>query len=206
MKRSEVGELAEQLTSFISSDASEMVAPFLVKENIKLTITKKRKTKIGDYRPPHGKVAYHRVSINGDLNPYMFLLVLLHEFAHLNVWNQYKRNVKPHGLEWKKEYKQLYHQYTSCFPEDIQLVIEKHLSNLKATTCNDSFLTKHLMHMDIKDEIQLLNELVPGDNFEADGRMFQMIKKRRTRFLCQEITSKKNYLVAGSAVVNRLNK
>ena len=206
MIRSEVGVLAEQLISFISKDAAIPVAEFIVAENVKLTITKKRKTKLGDYRPPHGKVAYHRVSINGDLNPHMFLLVLIHEFAHLIVWENFRRNVKPHGNEWKKEYKKLYDQYSSYFPENVRLIIEHHLTKLKATTCNDPYLTKHLMHMDSKEEIQLLNELLPGDSFEADGRVFQLLKKRRTRFLCQEKESRKNYLVSGSAVVNRLNK
>jgi len=206
MIKSEVEDLADQLTSFILNEASNRVALFLVEENVKLTITKKRKTKLGDYRPPHGKIAYHRISINGDLNSHMFLLVLIHEFAHLLVWKNYKRNVRPHGEEWKAVYKELYSQYSDHFPENVRSIIEKHLVKLKATTCNDPYLTKHLMHMGSQEEIQLLNELLPGDNFEVDGRVFQLLTKRRTRFLCQEMESKKNYLVSGSAVVNRLNK
>jgi len=206
MIRSEIEDLTKQLGAFITDEASILVAQFLIAENVKLTITKKRKTKLGDYRPPHGRVAYHRISINGDLNPAMFLLVLIHEFAHLIVYKDHKRNVKPHGEDWKREYRQLYTQYSNCFPESVQPIITDHLSKLKATTCNDPYLTRHLMHMDSDEEIQLLNELQPGDSFEANGRIFQLLKKRRTRFLCMEKHSKKNYLVSGSAVVNRLNK
>lgn len=206
MIRSEIEDLSKQLDAFISEEASILVAQFIVAKNVKLTITKKRKTKLGDYRPPHRKIAYHRISINGDLNPAMFLLVLIHEFAHLVVYNNHKRNVKPHGEEWKKEYRQLYTQYSNYFPESVRPIIVEHLSKLKATTCNDPYLTRHLMHMHSEDEIQLLNDLQPGDSFEANGRIFQLLKKRRTRFLCQEKHSKKNYLVSGSAVVNRLNK
>lgn len=206
MKKSEAASLVEQLSRFIPNESCKLIAEMIVDKNVKLTITKKRKTKLGDYRPPHGKVAYHRISINGDLNPYMFLLVLIHEFAHLQVWEEYKRAVKSHGKEWKNSYKELYQEFRFSFPDDVKLIIDKHFNNLKATTCNDEFLTRQLMHMERVDEVQLLIDLSPGDHFESNGRKFQMINKRRTRFLCEELPSKKKYLVSGSAVVVRLNE
>lgn len=203
---SELESLSEKLQTFIPKEASFKIAEKIVEENVKLTITRKRKTKLGDYRAPNGKIGYHRISINGDLNPYMFLLVLLHEFAHLQVWNLKKHSVKAHGEEWKMEYRNLYSEFSFSFPEEIKAVVLKHFKNLKATTCNDSYLTKHLMYMDSADSILLLNELEPGEMFETNGREFQMINKRRTRFLCQDRMNNKKYLVSGSALVTRLNK
>ena len=136
----------------------------------------------------------------------MFLLVLLHEFAHLFVWNDHKHGVKAHGEEWKIHYRNLYNEFSFCFSKDINEVIKTHFKNLKATTCNDPYLTKHLMHMDSTDEILLLHDLSPGESFEVEGRSFKMLNKRRTRFLCQDMLNKKNYLVSGSALVTRLNK
>lgn len=206
MKMSEIDFLSEKLESFTPKSASAKIAEMLVDENVKLTITKKRKTKLGDYRAPSQKTGYHKISINGDLNSYMFLLVLLHEFAHLYVWQDHKHRVKAHGEEWKGFYKSLFDQFRDCFPEEICGIIEKHFKNLKATTCNDPYLTKHLMHMDNKEDILLLHDLDPGDLFETNGRSFKMLNKRRTRFLCQDMLNKKNYLVSGSALVTRLNK
>lgn len=206
MRKSEIEEISHQLNSFIPADASVRVAEYIVDQNVKLTITRKRKTKLGDYRAPGNKVAYHRVSINGDLNQYMFLLVLLHEFAHLEVWNEHRHRIKAHGAEWKSKYKKLYDAFSIYFPDNVKLIIQNHFENLKATTCNDPYLTKHLMHMDRDEEIQLLNDLDPGDRFESNGRMFQMLNKRRTRFLCEDLLNKRKYLVSGSAVVVRLNK
>ena len=203
---SEVIQLSKKLQSFIPEEASTKIAEMLVDENVKLTITQKRKTKLGDYRAPGHKIAYHKISINGDLNKYMFLLVLLHEFAHLYVWNNHKHKVKAHGKEWKAHYKSLYDEFSFCFPIEIKEVINTHFKNLKATTCNDPYLTKHLMHMDSDEEILLLHDLSPGELFETSGRSFQMLNKRRTRFLCQDVLNKKNYLVSGSALVTRLNK
>ena len=206
MKKSEVEELAEQLNSFIPESSSTLAAQFLVDENVKLTISKKRKTKLGDYRSPSSNHAYHKISVNGDLNSSMFLLVLLHEFAHLKVWKKYKHSVKAHGEEWKHYYKDLYLEYHNCFSNEVQNIIAQHFKNLKATTCNDPYLTRHLMHKDKEEEVLLLNDLDPGEQFEVSGRVFQMIQKRRTRFLCKDLVNKKKYLVAGSAVVTRLNK
>jgi len=206
MRRSEVESLKTQLSRFIPIESSVPIAELIVDYNVKLTITKRRLTKLGDYRHPHGKIAYHRISVNGDLNQFMFLLVLLHEFAHLFMWEKHKRSVKAHGEEWKDAYRKLYLDFSSYFPENVRLIIDEHFKKLKATTCHDEFLTRHLMHMDKEEGVQLLTDLSPGDLFESNGRRFHMINKRRTRFLCEELGSKKKYLVSGSAVVIRLNE
>jgi len=203
---SEIQTLAKKLHVFLPENACTPCAQYIVDHNIKLTIKKKRKTKLGDYRAPDHRIRYHRISVNGDLNPYMFLLVLLHEFAHMLVWKANKRRVKAHGEEWKDAYRGLYLEFADCFPDHVNTIIQTHFKNLKATTCNDPYLTKHLMYMDKKESILMLNELRPGDEFETLGRSFQMITKRRTRFLCLDLNNKKNYLVAGTAIVTRLNE
>ncbi|MFN8135383.1 MAG: SprT-like domain-containing protein [Bacteroidales bacterium] len=47
------------------------------------------------------------IQANADLGPYTFLLVFLHELAHLVVMKKYGRKAKPHGSEWKNAYRQL---------------------------------------------------------------------------------------------------
>lgn len=202
----ELKNLKNQLSRFIPEASCEPIASMLIEYNVKLRITKKRVTKLGDYRPPGKSIGYHRISVNGDLNPYMFLLVLLHEFAHLFVWEKHKRNVKAHGDEWKMEYRELYEDFIDYFPQNVRMIIDNHFRKLKATTCHDEYLTRHLMHMEKEGEINLLNDLSPGDRFESHGKKFKMIHKRRTRFLCEELISKKKYLVSGTAVVVRLNE
>lgn len=203
---SDIEKLSKQLQKFIPLESCDAIANVIIDENVKLTITKNRKTKLGDYRAPNRLKEYHRISVNGDLNPFMFLLVLLHEFAHMHVWIKNKFRVKAHGHEWKDEYRRMYLEFAHYFPENVQLIIQTHFKNLKATTCNDPYLTKHLMHMDNSDVIQVLHDLKEGDYFEIKGREFKVLNKRRTRFLCKDLLNKKNYLVSGSAVVTQLNK
>ena len=61
---------------------------------------------MGDYRPPYAGQG-HRISINYDLNSYSFLVTTVHEFAHLLTWNEHKRKAKPHGAEWKANFKRM---------------------------------------------------------------------------------------------------
>ena len=58
-----------------------------------LVITNPRSTKFGDYRPPQRGSNYHRISVNGDLNPFQFLVTLLHEIAHLIAWERHKNRL-----------------------------------------------------------------------------------------------------------------
>ena len=64
-----------------------------------IRVSKPRKTKLGDYRRPGRPHQPHRISINGNLNPYAFLITLLHEWAHLEIYQEYKGKVAPHGPE-----------------------------------------------------------------------------------------------------------
>ena len=64
----------------------EAVAPiydYLNRHRVHFHITRQRSSKLGDYRWPQKDHDYHEISINGDLNAYLFLWVFLHEAAHL---------------------------------------------------------------------------------------------------------------------------
>ena len=43
---------------------------------------------------------HHRISVNENLNPYAFLITLLHEVAHMTTWEKHRlrmRRCRPHG-------------------------------------------------------------------------------------------------------------
>ncbi|RYE12749.1 MAG: hypothetical protein EOP51_30980, partial [Sphingobacteriales bacterium] len=70
------------LQNFLPKDTFEMVMPYFRQHNIYLTLTRERKSVLGDYRNPTRDYPYHQVSVNINLNPYSFLITLLHELAH----------------------------------------------------------------------------------------------------------------------------
>ena len=85
----------EILGKYLPNNSVKAVTKLIESLNFHLTISKSRKSILGNYKPPQ-KLNYHRISVNSDLHEIEFLIVLLHEIAHLINWNKHKQKVKPH--------------------------------------------------------------------------------------------------------------
>jgi len=198
-------QFEQALSQYLPPSALTMVVELLFDQPISLKITKNRSTKYGDYRPPlrsHG----HRISVNGDLNPYAFLVTLIHEYAHYVVHTKYSRNVSPHGKEWKFAFQQEMKPFLNrdIFPEQLLLVLEQHMLNPKASSASDQRLRKALMEFDTKKKT-LLEDLPEKAVFMiAKKGVYRKGEKKRTRYLCQEVQSKKWFFVHGLAEVEHL--
>ena len=71
---------------------------------VTVEVTRPSKTRLGVFIPKHnGK---NLIKINRDLNKYSFLITLVHEMAHASIWIKFGRRVKPHGDEWKRNFKE----------------------------------------------------------------------------------------------------
>src|SRR6185436_1095843 len=91
------------LEHFLPPNTFELIAPYFKNHTIHLTLTHERKSVLGDYRQPCSETPYHRISLNVNLNPYSFLITLLHEIAHLFTYVHFKDDAPPHGREWKTQ-------------------------------------------------------------------------------------------------------
>src|SRR5688572_13089651 len=91
------------LQTYLPAATYEPVMQYLQQYQVHLTVARERKSILGDYRHrTHGQT--HRISVNGNLNPYSFLITLLHELAHLVTFEQFGNSVISHGREWKAVY------------------------------------------------------------------------------------------------------
>lgn len=197
-------QLMTGLRPFLPPQSIEQIVDWLLEYRVALRITKKRRTKLGDYRPPqkgHG----HRISVNGDLNPYAFLNTLVHELAHLVTWEQHRNKVKPHGMAWKNNYKAMLAPFLKqpIFPEDVQQALEQYMTNPAASSCVDVNLQKAFKIYDQPIELPeglkavLLEEVVDGGVFALmSGRVFRKGEKLRKRFKCQDVKNGKWYTVS----------
>lgn len=137
------------LESFLPKGAFEFVSQYLQTYKVHLTITRSRKTVLGDYK--HAIANHnHRITINSDLNPYAFLITLLHELAHLLCYDTYKNKVAAHGKEWKKIYSTLLSTFIplNIFPNDIQAALQQSIQNPAASSCREVELMKVLYKYD----------------------------------------------------------
>ena len=194
-----MSKLPATLTGRIPDPALAYVNDKLAEHKIKLLITRNRKTKSGDYRAPFQHLG-HRISINGTLNPYAFLIVFLHEVAHLEVWNKHRNKVLPHGVEWKKTFSQLAFPLMneSVFPIDLLTELVPFFERPPASSSGAHPLARALRRYDQNSEhIKTLEDIPVGTQFKlTDGRIFIKELKQRTRFKCFCLNNKRYYLVS----------
>jgi SprT protein len=153
---------------------------------------------MGDYRPPVS-TAHHRISVNHNLNPYDFLITLVHEIAHLIVWKEYGNKVKPHGKEWKRQFRQLMEPFlgNDIFPPDLEGVLNKYLARLSATRISDTELSKKLQEYDTLKKGIYLEELPENALFSIPGgRTFRKLEKLRKRYRCMNLETRRTYLIS----------
>jgi predicted SprT family Zn-dependent metalloprotease len=181
---------------------------YLIKYKVHLTVTRERITKLGDYRNKHLN-KNHRISVNGNLNKFSFLITLLHELGHLVAYEKYGNRIQAHGAEWKNEFSKILARFISkkIFPVDIQTELLKTLSNPAASSCAEAPLTRALKKYDPhKPGIFLLEELPEESLFKFKDHIYRKEKKRRTRFFCKQIETNKMFLFSPIAEVEFVRK
>jgi SprT protein len=194
--------------------ALEDVVEQLLENPISLKVVRQRTSKSGDFRAPH-RDGPARITVNGNLNPYAFLITLVHELAHHHVNTDHARALKkfsfrrksrplPHGREWKDKFRLLMEPYlnSEVFPADLLPVMMRYLENPKASSSADHHLSKVLKRYDPPDATQRLEELPFDAVFTLHGkRTFQKKEKIRTRYRCICLNTDRVYLVSAGAPV-----
>lgn len=189
----------QQLEPYLPENSFEQVAYFLQHYKVHLTITAQRHSVLGDYRHAiNGK--NHRISINGNLNKFSFLITLLHELAHLLAFENHGNRIQAHGKEWKDIYSILLKDFINrkIFPKDIEQALHDAAQNPAASSCAEEGLMRILRRYDKKEKDILLLEEIPRSAFfiTKDGRVFQKGEQLRKRFRCTERNTGLVYLIS----------
>ena len=196
-------QVTEVFKKYLPESFIDMVVDLFITSTVRFKIVNGRRSKLGDFRSGQNGEK-HQISVNGDLNPYSFLITTLHEFAHLNTYNKFKSDAQPHGEEWKNEYRNLLLPAikSGLLPKDIENALVHSLTNTKASSCTDHQLSRVLKSYDKQKEGAVLLERLPKNStFALNGRHFVKGPLRRKRYVCQEICSNKSYLVSALAEV-----
>ena len=201
--------IAKQLANYTPKGVAPVFASWVQQYTIQVTITPPRSSKLGDYRSPHNGFG-HRISINGSLNQYAFVVTFVHEMAHLITWEQHKHRVQPHGREWKSNFQKLMRPFQNLqvFPKDVLQAINQYMLNPAASSCQDERLHKTLSRYDSGHQNRTwnyLDELPKGTFFIIEnGRAFQKLDKLRKNFKCKELDSGKMYRISPLMKVKKI--
>ncbi len=200
MKRED--RIRNAIQPFVPDGTEHTLAKEILGYRCHLTITRNRRTKAGDYRHPHGDRG-HRISVNGTLNRYSFLITLIHEMAHLVCWERHGSKVRPHGNEWRSVFTELMQPYLNeaVFPADVLPILKQHMKNPRSSTVRDEQLVRVLRNHDGHTNHLPLEQLEPGSEFRLGNKGFRKGEKLRKRFRCEETGTGRIYLVSGIAEV-----
>jgi predicted SprT family Zn-dependent metalloprotease len=187
----------DHLRHYLPEGTEQIVLQLLHLHKVHLTIARERRTLLGDYRHrTHSE--NHRISVNGNLNKYSFLITLLHELAHLLTYEKFGPRVPAHGQQWKTVFGELLKHIIqlNILPADIETAVRASLTNPAASSCADEHLIRALRkHDSVANGIHLLEELPTGSKFKIKGeRYFLKGEKQRKRYMCKEIATNKLYL------------
>jgi SprT protein len=185
------------LGHFLPTGTLDSVLAYIRFYKVHVTITRDRQSVLGDYRHPWQNKG-HRISINGGLNTYAFLLTFLHEIAHLVTFEKYGNRVQAHGQEWKQSYSEILQSYIGkgLLPDDIEDALRSSLRNPAASSCADVQLMRVLKRYDARKPNHFLIEQLPESSLFKlkDGRVFRRGACIRKRYRCEEVGTQKVYL------------
>jgi hypothetical protein len=179
--------------TFIPENALPYVNFLINEHSFDLKIVNQRQTKHGDFRKlPNGKF---QITINNNLNPYQFLLTLIHEIAHHVTHKKFGR-VKPHGQEWKTVFQHLMLPFLKpeIYPNEILPHLAQYLKNPKASTDADVKLSLVLKENKPEKGKYFIFTIPIGNYFLFKNTVYKRGVKRKTRIECLNMSNKKTYL------------
>ena len=184
------------LSKYLPDGTEDIIIEWLKQYRIHLHVSRNRVTKLGDFRPRPGEPV-QKVTVNHDLNPYEFLITLVHEIAHVEVWKYHSNRVRPHGREWKAAYGRMLSSLLNrgLFPQDLEKALVRHAARPLASSGSDLELARVLKNYDTTTRITL-EDLPDSSAFRIhNGKRFKKMDKSRKRYRCLCLDNKKIYLV-----------
>jgi len=189
---------------YIPKDAIPFVQFLIDEHSFDLKIVSQRQTKHGDFRKlPNDKF---QITVNNNLNPYQFLLTLVHEIAH-HVTHQKFGRVQPHGKEWKAVFQHLMLPFLrpEVYPKEVLPYLANYLKNPKASTDSDVNLSLALRGNTPQIGKNFIFEIPIDSLFQFKNTIYKRGNKRRTRFECINMTNKRVYLFNQNVEVQKVD-
>ena len=185
---------------YVPKNAIDLLKELTDRYDVNYKIVNQRHTKHGDFRKlPNGAF---QISINNNLNPYQFLLTLVHEIAHYVTFKEYGR-VQAHGNEWKSTFQRLMLPFLkpSIYPCEMLAPLANYLKNPKASTDSDMKLSLALKKNRAEKGKIFIFELPINSIFVYNNKIYKKGNKKNTRFECLQLDTNRKYLFKQHAEV-----
>ena len=195
------------LMRFIPDNAKENIRDLINKHELNIIVVSERKTKRGDFRVYNNGLK--KITLNQDSNKFRFLITLLHEISHQLVFQIFGNKVRPHGIEWKKIFKEISKAFLfdSIFPLSILNAFKMYLKNPKSSSDLDMELSMSLSEFDTLSDNFYIDKLEMGQLFLHKKKdIYKKISKKRKRYVCEKVSNGKLYLFQPNTLVLEYNE
>jgi SprT protein len=191
------------LRNYLPEEFVQSVFDLLMAFPLEFSIVRPRKTKLGDFRMGSG-ISKAKITVNGNLNVYQFLITTVHEVAHFYAFREYGVMIKAHGKEWQTAYRKVSLPFinSGLLPKDVEDAWQNSLVSVKASTCADVDLYRVLRNYSKQVEgLVLLENIANNGLFSFAGERFRRHEIRRKRYLCTKLKNGRKYLISALAEV-----
>ncbi|MEE2757343.1 MAG: SprT-like domain-containing protein [Myxococcota bacterium] len=192
------------LDSLLPDGVSPVFNRWLNAYAVRLRLKAPRQTRLADFSVP-GLGEIPTITLNTDLAPFQFMVTLTHEIAHLYTWYRHGSRVRPHGPEWRKEFRERLLELAAVktLPTALRGALRKHARKPTSATHHDPHLLNTLRLLDGDDSL-CLTDIPIGGQFLFRGRLFRKVKDARTRSRCVDQSSGIEYHISKVAPVERV--
>ena len=198
MKKDNAKSFYQNLVPYLGEEAALFIDNQTKGLKFHLKVSKPRDSKFGDYFPSV-KNKPQRITVNGNLDKYSFLITFLHELAHLIIQEKIKHKCNPHGNEWKAEFTKLLNLAVNneLFPDKISLLIKKlYIEKQRFThTSRVKILNAIYKELNIQIPVRLENISINSIVVLPNGMKIIKLNQQRTRCLCRDLNNNKLYFV-----------
>ncbi|MFY0643937.1 MAG: SprT-like domain-containing protein [Bacteroidia bacterium] len=195
-------QVYQYLSTTLGVERAEVITEYLNKHECELILCKPRRSKLGDFSV-RGK--QKRIKINRNLNQFRFMLTLIHEIAHLKTHYELGWKCKPHGEEWKDNYRLLLEIWKigDLFSHSVELINLFNYEVAKPSACSGIHKEKEavLGQFDSNNTGVQLGNVAEGQEFIFKEVLYRKIKNRRTRTLCIRLSNQKMYTIHQASLV-----
>lgn len=196
----------EKILPYCPTGTISLVNSWLLERDFQLRISRERVSKLGDFRPAGlGKPA--RISINNNLNPVEFLITFAHELAHYDVYKRFRKRRKPHGDEWKHQFRNLLNEIieSKALDSDICDAIIRCYFLRERIASSPCIILRDVLSPENEDKPPVVQDIREGETFMLrNGKRFIMGERIRTRYRCKEISTGKLYTIHPLAVITKI--
>jgi hypothetical protein len=184
--------------------SGKLVEQWLDGAQIRLKLARSRSTKHGDFRfPRNGLPAV--ITLNHDMHPVEFMITLSHELAHYRAWKKYGRSIRPHGAQWKDEFRMMLRELidSGIFRPEISRAIYQcyfKRERIGSTACEQ--MLQVLGKTGGQSGVRRVADIPEGTVFRLkNGKVLVKGKKLRSRFSCRDRISGRDYSVHAMAEI-----